>query len=173
MTGKKAKGRAGPFRFEAKLVKKDVFFGVDLPAAVSKAIGRKGFVPILGEVNGAPLQTSLSPSGGGRHHVLLNREVREAAQVAPGDRVSMVLRVDLEPPVHDIADDLADALREEGVLGDFESMARGRRNQFIRWMEDAAHEDTRAKRIARLVEMAHAEREKRVDREAKRPQGSR
>jgi hypothetical protein len=156
--------RGGSFRFAAKLVRKDVFFGVDIPASVSRAIGVKGFVPVVGTAGGAPLRTSLSPSGGGRHHVLLNREVRAAAGVAPGDRVAMVLRLDHEPPVLALAEDLVDALREEGVLEDFEGMPRGRRNQFLQWMERAVHEDTRAKRIVRLVEMAHAEREKRIDR---------
>ncbi len=160
------KGRPGPFKFEAKLVRKDMFFGVDLPETVSKAIARKGFVPVIGSANGAPLRTSLSPSGGGRHHVLLNREVRTAAGIEHGDRVVVMLRVDLEPPVDDIAEDLADALRDEGVLGDFESLPRGRRNQYLRWMEDAVHEDTRAKRIARLVEIAQAQREKTIDRGA-------
>jgi hypothetical protein len=165
MGASKGKGRAGPFEFDAKLLRKDIFFGVDLPAAVSKAIGKKGFVPVIGSANGVPVRTSLSPSGAGRHHVLLNREVRSAAGVAPGDRVAMVLRVDLEPPVDEIAEDLADALREEGVLADFEALPRGRRNQYLRWMEDAAQEETRGKRIVRLVEIAAGEREKRIDRE--------
>jgi hypothetical protein len=156
--------RTGPFSFEAKVVRKDVFFGFDVPAAVSVAIDRKGFVPIVGSINGAPVRSSLSPSRGGRHHLLLNKEVRTAAKVEPGDRVKVVLRVDLEPRVFEIAEDLADALRAEGVLTDFEALPRGRRNQYIGWMEEAAHEDTRAKRIDRLVQIGHAERERRVDR---------
>lgn len=158
--------RTGAFKFTAKVVRKDMFHGVDIPASVSRAIGARGFVPVIGTANGAPLRTSLSPSGGGRHHLLLNREVRAAGRVALGDRVSMVLRVDAEPPVHAIAEDLADALREEGVLEHFEAMPRGRRNQFLQWMERAVHEHTRARRIVRLVELAHAEREKRIDGES-------
>jgi hypothetical protein len=100
--------------------------------------------------------------------VLLNRDVREAAGVVVGALVTMVLRVDLEPPVDDVAEDLADALRDEGVLEDFMRVARGRRNQLLRWMESAVQEETRAKRIVRLVEIAHAEREKRIDRQGSR-----
>lgn len=153
------------FTFTAKVVKKDMFFGVDIPAAFSRAVGARGFVPVIGTVNGAPLRISLSPSGNGRHHLLLNRDVRAAAKVALGNRVSIVLRVDTEPLRHPIADDLAEALREEGVIADFERMPRGRRNQYIVWMDRAVHEETRAKRIATLVERAHAERERRLDRE--------
>ncbi|MGH7440075.1 MAG: YdeI/OmpD-associated family protein [Polyangiaceae bacterium] len=168
MKGTKRRAEPGSFSFEAKVVRKDFFFGIDVPAAVSAAIDKKGFVPVLGSINGAPVRSSLSPSRGGRHHLLLNREVRTTAKVEPGDRVKVVLRVDLEPPVFEIAEDLADALREEGVLADFEALPRGRRNQYIGWMEEAAHEDTRAKRIGRLVEIGHAERERRVDRASRR-----
>jgi hypothetical protein len=154
----------GDYVFSSRLVRKDVFFGVDVPASVSRAIGMRGFVPVVGTVDGEPFRTTLSPSGKGRHHLLLNRRLREAAGVELGKSVAVSLRVDTAPPVFDIAEDLADALREEGVLDDFQRMARGRRNQVIQWMEQAVHEETRAKRIARLVEMAHAEREKRIDR---------
>lgn len=164
MAAPKSRGHRGPFRFQAKVVKKDVFFGVDLPVAASRAIGVRGFVPVVGTVNGAPLRSSLSPSGEGRHHLLLNREVREAAGIVPGERVALVLRVDAEPPTLPLAEDLADALREEGVLESFEQLPRGRRNQYLNWMESAVHEETRAKRIARLVEIGHAERERRLDR---------
>jgi hypothetical protein len=158
---------ASTFAFSARVVQKDMYFGVDIPVSVSRAIGMRGFVPIVGTANGEPLRTTLAPSRGGRHLLLFNRQLREAAGIVPGKRVALSLRVDMEPPVFDIAEDLADALREEGVLEDFETMARGRRNQFIQWMEQAVHEETRAKRIVRLVEMAHAQREKRIDRETK------
>jgi hypothetical protein len=154
----------GDHVFSARLVRKDVFFGVDIPAAVSRAMGMRGFVPIVGTANGEPLRTTLSPSGNGRHHLLFNRRVREAAGIELGKSVALSLRLDTDPPVFDIAEDLADALREEGVLEDFQRIPRGRRNQFIHWMEQAVHDETRAKRIVRLVEMAHAAREKRIDR---------
>jgi hypothetical protein len=157
----------GPFEFTAKLVKKDVFFGVDVPSAVSRAIGVRGFVPVIGTANRAPLRTSLSPSGAGRHHLLLNREVRAAAGAELGDRVTIALDVDVDPPRFAIGEDVADALREEGVLADFEGMARGRRNQLVQWLDQAVHERTRAKRIARLVEVALAVREPRPDRDAR------
>jgi hypothetical protein len=164
MGSRRGRSAAGAYEFSAKLVRRDMFFGVDVPAAVSRAIGVRGFVPVVGTANGAPFRTSLSPSGGGRHHVLLNRDVRAAARAAPGRAVAIVVRVDSEPPVHAIAEDLADALREDDVLEHFEAMPRGRRNQFLQWMERAVHEETRARRIVRLVELAHAEREKRLDR---------
>jgi hypothetical protein len=66
-----------------------------------------------------------------------------------------------------IPPDLALALREEEVLGDWESMPPGRRLYLLKWIGQAVHETTRANRISRAVEEAHQRREKRVDRAQK------
>ena len=63
-----------------------------------------------------------------------------------------------------IPPDLATALREEDVLVDWESLPPGKRLYLVKWIEQAAHETTRAKRVVRAVEEAHQRREKRVDR---------
>lgn len=63
-----------------------------------------------------------------------------------------------------IPPDLASALREEGVLADWEAMPPGRRAYVLKTIEQAVHEATRAKRVAHAVEEALARREKRVDR---------
>jgi hypothetical protein len=68
------------------------------------------------------------------------------------------------PRVIPIPPDLAMALREEGVLVDWESMPPGRRLYLLKWIDQAVHETTRAKRVGRAVEEAHQRREKRVDR---------
>jgi hypothetical protein len=63
-----------------------------------------------------------------------------------------------------IPPDLAMALREEGVLEDWESMPPGMRAYTVKWIGQAVHETTRAKRVTEAVEEAHRRREKRVDR---------
>jgi hypothetical protein len=138
---------------------------VVVPAALSAALGR-GRVHIVGKVNGAPLQTSLTPMAGGRHKLFLNRRVREAAKVATGDRVRIVLERDVAPREEPIPDDLAFALRDADALGPFQRIARSTRNELIRWIEDAKTEPTREKRILRAVERGLAAREKEIDQEA-------
>jgi hypothetical protein len=155
------------FTFTARLVRARTFYGVDVPAAVSRAIGVRGFVPVVGSVRGAPFRTSLVPLGGGRHRLWLNAELRAAARVAPGTRIAVTLRVDAAPPPWPTPEDLADTLREEDALETFESLPPGRRRQLLKWLEAAVHEATRVKRIVRCLEIALAEREKRLDREAR------
>jgi hypothetical protein len=161
MTAKKA----GRYAFEAKLTRFGSLYGVEVPAAVSRAVGARGYVPVAGTANGAtPFRATLIPRGGGRHRIWLNGEVRSAARIVRGDRVSIELCVDKEPRGGPTPEDLAEALREEGVFDMFESFAPGKRMHIVRWLDDAVHETTRAKRIARVVEVALAEREKRIDR---------
>jgi hypothetical protein len=97
----------------------------------------------------------------------LNRQLRAAAGVSPGERVTVVLRVDDAPPREVTPEDLGDSLRDEGVFEAFEAMSPGRRNHIIRWVEQAVHETTRAKRLARCLEIALALHEKSADRQAK------
>jgi len=141
------------------------FYVVVVPAAVSAALGA-GRIHIVGTVNGTSLQTSLTPTAGGRHKLFLNRRVREAAKVELGDRVKIVLERDLAPREEPLPDDLVLALREADSLAAFQRIARSTRNEVIRWIEDARTEPTRDKRILRAVERGLAAREKEIDREA-------
>lgn len=138
---------------------------VVIPAEVSKALG-KGSVPVLVKVNDlAEVRTTLFHHTKGRHAIVLKSEVRKLAKVGEGDRVEIVLTKDDAPPVVDpVPEDLADALRDEQVLEVFDRISRGRRNQLLRWLEEAAMEETREKRIVHLVEVALAAREKEIDR---------
>jgi uncharacterized protein YdeI (YjbR/CyaY-like superfamily) len=85
--------------------------------------------------------------------------------VKVGDRVAVEVRVDREPREVPIPPDLSEALEEEGVLAAWTSMPPGKREHILRWIEQAAHETTRRKRVVRAVEEALARHEKRIDRE--------
>jgi hypothetical protein len=163
------------FSFRAKILRRGAsdttyrIYSVELPATVSRAIGVKGTVPVIGTVDGTPFRTSLIPVKTGRHRIWLNRAVRAAAGVAQGDRVAVVLRVDDDPPREVTPADLVDVLGEEGVFEAFEAMSPGRRNHILRWVEQAVHEATRARRLARCVEIATGLHERALDREAAGP----
>ena len=137
------------------------FYVVPVPAAVSAALG-EGRVHVVGTVNGASLKTSLKPLARGGHELFLNRRVREAANVGPGDRVKVVLALAAAPNEEPIPDDLALALRDADVLGPWQRIARSTRNELIRWIDDAKTEPTRDKRIQRAVERALAAHEKEI-----------
>jgi hypothetical protein len=153
------------YAFTSKLVRFTVLYCVDVPAEISRAVGRARVPVVVRFARGAPFRATLQPSGGGRHRLFLNGEMRAAAGVKLGDRVSLEVRVDRAMREVPIPPDLREALEEEGMLAAWTSMPPGMREHIVRWIEKAVHESTREKRVVRAVEEALARHEKRIDRE--------
>ncbi len=138
---------------------------VSIPAGVSKAIVRRGIVPVVASVNDvAEVRASIIPCGAGRHRLRLNAATREAAAATLGKRLSLRLQVDENPTADPLPPDLTDALREVDAFHAFRRMPVGRQNHILRWLESAVKEATRARRIAQIVEGALAWREDPRDR---------
>lgn len=154
--------------FTAKLLLDSHMTFVDVPAAVSRAIGR-GKAPIEARLGrGEPFRGTFMPAGGGRHRLLVAKAVREAAGAQPGDRVRITATVDRGPREVPIPPDLREALADAGVLAAWDGMPPGKREHILKWVESAVHEATREKRIARLVEEALRAHEKKVDQAMRR-----
>jgi hypothetical protein len=146
---------------------------VVIPQRVSRAVGRRGPVPVIALVNGGKgvrvgVRASIVPTGGGRHRLQLNAEVRAEAGITLGDRVDVVLRVDHDPEVDPPPPDLAEALEESGMTDVFGRLPAGLRRRVLRWIEEAVADRTREKRIARTVEVALRRAEAARDRARKR-----
>ncbi len=148
---------------------------VVVPRSVSAAFGKRGPVPVVATLwpatEGAATKSkgieghlTLVPSGGGRHKLILNARLRKRVGLAEGARVRIRVVLDEAPPEDPIPEDLADALREADAFVAFAAIVRSKRNAILRWLDQAVADATRAKRIARLVEIGLEEREKRTDR---------
>jgi hypothetical protein len=148
---------------------------VVVPRSVSAAFGKRGPVPVVatlwaasagGETKSKGIEDHLTlvPSGGGRHKLILNARLRKRVGVTEGSRVRISVVLDEAPPEDPIPEDLADALREADALAAFTAIVRSKRNAILRWLDQAVADATRAKRIARLVEIGLEEREKKTDR---------
>lgn len=151
--------------FTARLVVDPSGMGhVDVPAAVSKAIGR-GKAPVEARIGRSePFRGTLMPAGGGRHRLFVSKATRLAAAIEPGDRVRITAVVDDGKRDVPIPPDLREALVEADVLDAWEAMPPGKREHILGWVEKAVHEVTREKRIARSVEEASKMHERKVDR---------
>jgi hypothetical protein len=158
------------FSARVEQVARGGFYAISIPAAVSRAIGRRGNVPIVATINGAiEVRASLVPAGGGRHRLRLNATTRKVADAALGARVDVVLEVDLHPVAEPTPPDLARALRDSGALEAFELFPVGKRSHIIRWIEDAARPETREKRVIAAVDVALRARDRRAHPRASAP----
>lgn len=139
------------------------YCAVPVPAKITEALGTKGPVLVMAQVNDSePFKVSLFPKGGGQHYIRIKAKVREETKTNTGDRIRVRITV-LDRADVTISKDLMRALRSEGVAEDFRSLPPGKQNFILRRIDDAVKPETRDKRIQEAVEAAHGAREKRVD----------
>lgn len=70
---------------------------VDVPEAISTALGGRGYVPVATTIDGHPFPANLVPLGGGRFRLFLHGAMRKAAGKDVGDRVTIGLARDPAP----------------------------------------------------------------------------
>jgi hypothetical protein len=150
------KGKGGPtsappgtFTFKATIGRTWLIYTVDIPERVSAGLG-SGKVPVVFTMGkSTPRKTTLTPRSGGGHRMAVHGESRREVAAGEGDRVTITL------------------WREMDVLDVFRTMGPAVQRELVAYVENAKRDETRRKYIARIVERALAEREKRIDREAR------
>lgn len=139
------------------------YCAVPVPAKITEALGTKGPVLVLAQVNqSAPFQVSLFPVGGGQHYIRIKAKVRQETNTKTGDLIRVRFTV-LDRAEAEIPEDLMRALAAEGVTAAFKSLPPGKQSFIIRRIDDAAKPMTREKRIQEAVAAAHERRERDVD----------
>jgi len=139
-------------RFEGTLEPYRTGLVIEIPFDVKSTFG-SGRPAVRGTVNGFPVRTTLMPMGG-RHLLGLNRETREGAGIAAGDRVTVALELDDEPRVVEVPSDLAVALDAAPDARDFfDRLSYTHRREYAEWIAAAKLEETRRSRVERAVAM--------------------
>lgn len=145
-------------RFEAKL--EPVSHGghfVVVPEETAEAGGLKYGARVRGTVNGVPYRSSLMKYGG-VFHMGVHRATLEKAGAGGGDRVDVTIEIDDEPlPTDTVPDDLAKALaKNRAARIAFESSSPAHKREHVKHVMEAKREETRARRIAKTIEMLAA-----------------
>jgi len=130
---------------------------VDVPRHVSKTLrtlmgGSQKHIPVVGQVDGLRLKSTLSPRGGGSYRLHIHSNIWRKLGIDAGDIVEVMLQVDRDPrdPVlpHDLASGLAD---EPRALAIFNSLTPAFRLQLIRYLDLGKRVNTREKRVQLIV----------------------
>jgi hypothetical protein len=125
--------------------------GIEVPPEVVEALGR-GKRPAVKITIGDYAYRSTIATMGGKFMIGLSQAHRQASGCRGGEDVLVTLEVDTEPRTTDVPTDLAEALRAAGVLEGFEKLAPSRKKEFVRQVEEAKAQETRERRIAKIVE---------------------
>ena len=91
-----------------------------------------------------------------RYMISFNPDHRKAAGVQGGDETDVTLELDLEPRTVEIPKDLKDALIKASALDTFENAAPSMKKEYVRQVEEAKAQETRERRIAKIVEKLSA-----------------
>jgi hypothetical protein len=95
---------------------------------------------------------------GGKYMISLSKAHREASGIAAGDKVTVTL--ELIEGVREVAvpKELQAALEAAGLEGNFEKLAYSKRKECCRQVTDAKAEDTRERRIAKIIASLRTDR---------------
>ena len=122
-----------------------------------EALGGKGRIPVKATFDGVPYRGSIVRMGGAS--VLgVQKAIMVQAGAEPGDTLKVVVENDDEPRTVEVPADLASALRRNAVARrSFESLSYSHRREYVASITEAMRPETRARRLARTIEMLTAD----------------
>ena len=125
--------------------------GLPVPAEAVAALGSHKRAKVIVSLNGHTYHSSIAAYGE-VFMLPLSAENRTAAGVQAGDQVEVTLELDLAPRTVEIPADLAAALAQQpGATAAFEALSYTLRKEYVRQVETAKAQETRARRIAGIV----------------------
>ncbi|MDF2960235.1 MAG: hypothetical protein K0S39_1970 [Paenibacillus sp.] len=125
-----------------------------VPIAVEDSFGSRSQVKVKGTVNGIAYRSSLMPNGDGTHYMVVNKTIRDAAGVQPGDTVEVVMEPDFEARTVVIPGDLSVRLEQSPEANEsFQKLSFSYQKEYVDWIEAAKKAETRANRIEKTISM--------------------
>lgn len=121
------------------------------PYSTAEVFGIKGRVPIQATIDGAPYQGSLVRYGQPQHMLPVLKSIRAKIGKEIGDMVDISLWHDTEERKVGVPDDLAKALEGNRLTTAFGKMSYSHQREWVLWIEGAKKEETRARRIAKVI----------------------
>ena len=128
--------------------------GITVPFDVEQVFGSKR-VPVKAVINGSVYRGSIVRMGG-KYCLGIPKIFREAAGVKAGEHIVVTIERDAEERTVAVPNDLASALSKSGLSDAFNAMSYTHRKEHIRAIDEAKAPETRARRIAKALEMVAA-----------------
>lgn len=109
--------------------------------------------PVVVTVGGVSIPLRVARMGG-ESLIGFSKAARAEAGIEIGDEVTVDVQAETGPRTVEVPDDLASALAADpGVESAFASLAYTHRKEYVRWVQEAKRERTRADRVSRTVAM--------------------
>jgi len=146
--------------FETKLVRPEgvgTWTFTPIPPELAKKAEIHARTRVKGTIDGVPVSSSVLSQGGGNYFIVVKKSVRDAVGKSAGDRVLVRMELDANPPAVHVPPELASALgRSPHAKTTFEKLAPSHRKAYAQWVDEAKLPETRARRVAKALEMIAA-----------------
>ncbi len=125
---------------------------IELPFDAKAAFGHAR-APVRATLEGHEFRTTLMRYGGA-DFLGVNRSVREAAAIEPGQTVAVTLELDDEPRSADPPPELAAVLEADAkARAAYEALSYTHQREYAGWVGEAKRAETRLRRAARATAM--------------------
>src|ERR687887_2832446 len=127
--------------------------GVEVPAEIVEALGAGRRPPVRVTLGDHTFRTTVARRGE-RYLVGVSAENRQAAGVAAGDELDVMIALDTQPRETAVPEDLAAALEAEPKAKEFfATLTPTQRGYFVSDVESAKKEETRRRRVEKAIAM--------------------
>jgi len=125
--------------------------GIEVPPEIVEALGAGKKPPVKVTMNGKTYESTVAVMGG-LYMVGVSAENRALTGVNGGDEVDVTIELDSQPRTYELPEDLAAALAgKPGATEAFHASAPSKRKEFVRQVNDAKTDETRQRRVAKIV----------------------
>lgn len=128
---------------------------VEIPFDVKATYG-SARPKVIVTVNGVTLRTTVAVYGG-KSYLGFRKEICAAAGLQTGKTISVAVELDTGARVVEVPAELQRALAKNALARTrFETLAYSHRKEHARWVAEAKKDETRARRVARVIKMLTA-----------------
>ena len=125
--------------------------GIEVPPENIAKLGSSRKPAVKVNLSGYEYQSTVAVMDG-KFMISLSAAHRTASGLKAGDPITVTLELNLEPAQIEIPTDLAAALETANLKTVFEKSAPSKRKEFVRQVTEAKTEETRERRIAKILE---------------------
>lgn len=126
--------------------------GVEFNYDLKETFGKGNLVPVVITFDERVKYTGSLAKMGASPSIMLRRDIREELGKSPGDKVHVKVELDTSERKIELDQDEESALKNASLLEKFQSLAFTHQREYHQWITEAKKPETRAARIAKMLD---------------------
>jgi len=124
-----------------------------IPFDVPAIFGSRARVSVQGRLNGFAFRSSIFPDGAGGFFMMVNKAMQAGGGIVEGKPFRVEMQKAGKPPPLKLPKELAASLHGNAPARKaFSTLSQACRREYVQWIEQAKHSETRTRRAAQAVE---------------------